>query len=107
MPRAARNIAGRVETTVPAPRHMYIHGHLPPACWLGFSGGKSFGLVPPLRTDLPPEIRRLSLLRKGRIVADGPKGAVLTEENLHQTYGTEIKIAKVDGYYLAYPPTSS
>ena len=27
-----------------------------------------------------------------------------TEENLQRTYDTEVRIAKVDGYYLAYPP---
>ena len=41
---------------------------------------------------------------EGRIVDDGPKEAVLTEENLFRTYDTEVRISRVDGYYLAYPP---
>ena len=37
-------------------------------------------------------------------MADGPKEEVLTEENLRKTYDTDVRIARVDGYYLAYPP---
>lgn len=68
------------------------------------AGGKSIVLVTHLLNEIPPDIRRLILLREGRIVADGPKEEVLTEENLKSTYDTDVRIAKVDGYYLAYPP---
>ncbi len=68
------------------------------------AGGKSIVLVTHLLNEIPPDIQRLILLREGRIVADGPKEEVLTEENLRQTYATEVRIARVDGYYLAYPP---
>jgi ABC-type cobalamin transport system ATPase subunit len=44
------------------------------------------------------------LLKSGRIIADGTKEEVLTEDNLRRTYDTDIRIAKVDGNYLAYPP---
>jgi iron complex transport system ATP-binding protein len=66
--------------------------------------GKSIVLVTHLLNEIPPDIHRLILLREGRIVADGPKEDVLTTENLRNTYATEVRIAKVDGYYLAYPP---
>ncbi len=66
--------------------------------------GKSIVLVTHLLNEIPPDIQRLILLREGRIVADGPKEDVLTTENLRKTYATEVRIAKVDGYYLAYPP---
>ena len=39
-------------------------------------------------------------------MADGPKEEVLTEANLKKTYDADVRIAKVDGYYLAYPPKS-
>ncbi len=68
------------------------------------SSGKSIVLVTHLLNEIPPDIRRLILLRGGRIVADGPKEDVLTEDNLEKTYDTRVRIAKVDGYYLAYPP---
>ena len=66
--------------------------------------GKSIVLVTHLLNEIPPDINRLILLRAGRIVADGPKEEVLTEENLKKTYDTDVRIARVDGYYLAYPP---
>lgn len=69
------------------------------------AGGKSIVLVTHLLNEIPPDIRRLILLRRGRIIADGPKEKVLTESNLEKTYDTPVRIAKVDGYYLAYPPT--
>jgi iron complex transport system ATP-binding protein len=68
------------------------------------AGGKSIVLVTHLLNEIPPDIQRLILLREGRIVADGPKEEVLTEDNLEKTYDTRVRIAKVDGYYLAYPP---
>lgn len=66
--------------------------------------GKNVVLVTHLLNEIPPDVRRVMLLREGRIVADGPKDEVLTEDNLEKTYDTRVRIAKVDGYYLAYPP---
>jgi len=65
--------------------------------------GKNIVVVTHLLNEIPPDIERIVLLREGSIVADGPKEAVLTEENLLTTYGAPIKLARVDGYYLAYP----
>ena len=65
--------------------------------------GKNIVVVTHLLNEIPPDIERIVLLREGSIVADGPKEEVLTEENLLTTYGTPIKLARVDGYYLAYP----
>lgn len=68
--------------------------------------GKNIVVVTHLLNEIPPDIERIVLLREGSIVADGPKEAVLTEENLLMTYGTPVKLARVDGYYLAYPPSA-
>ncbi len=67
------------------------------------ASGKNIVLVTHLLNEIPPDIERIVLLRDGSIVADGPKKEVLTEENLQTTYGTAIKLARVNGYYLAYP----
>jgi iron complex transport system ATP-binding protein len=56
--------------------------------------------------EIPPEIARVVLLRDGTVVADGPKAQVLTAENLRKTYGIRVRLARVDGYYLAYPADS-
>ena len=39
----------------------------------------------------------------GRIVADGCKQEVLTEELLSEVYETQVRVVEIDGYYLAYP----
>ena len=64
------------------------------------AGGKNIILVTHLLNEIPPDIERIMLLKKGRIVADGPKEEVLTEANLQHTYDTRIKVARVDGNYL-------
>jgi len=69
--------------------------------------GRSIVLVTHLLNEIPPEIGRVILIRKGVIVADGPKGSVLTVENLQETYDTRIRLARVDDYWLAYPAGSS
>lgn len=69
--------------------------------------GKTIVLVTHLLNEIPPEIERVILLCEGQIVADGPKDQVLTEENLSRTYNTDIKVAKIGGYFLAYPPNPS
>jgi iron complex transport system ATP-binding protein len=69
--------------------------------------GTNIVLVSHSLNEIPPAIDRVILLRGGRIVADGPKDRVLTERNLEQTYGVRMKVAMIDGYYLAYPATAA
>ena len=67
--------------------------------------GRNIILVTHHRNEIPPDIERVILLRDGTIYGDGPKDKILTEKNLSLIYGTKIRIAIIDGYYLAYPPT--
>lgn len=53
--------------------------------------------------EIPPEIDRVVLLQDGRIAADGHKREVLTEENLSAIYEIPVRIAEIDGFFLAYP----
>ena len=69
--------------------------------------GKNIVLVTHLINEIPAEIDRVILLREGKIVADGDKDAVLTEKNLRTTYAVDLRLARVDEYYLAYPARSS
>lgn len=66
--------------------------------------GKNVVLVTHAVHEIPPAIGRVILLRGGRIVADGPRDAVLTETRLRDAFGVPLRIAEVDGYVLAYPP---
>ena len=49
--------------------------------------------------DIIPEIERVIMLRKGRVVADGPKQRVLTKAMLRDVFGLNVEIARRDGYY--------
>lgn len=53
--------------------------------------------------EIPPEVDRVVLLQHGRVAADGPKNAVLTGTKLSDVYETRIRVAEIDGFYLAYP----
>ena len=68
------------------------------------AGGKNIVLVTHALHEIPPEIDRVVLIRDGNVVADGPKARVLTAGRLRETFGTRVRVARVDGYYLAYPP---
>lgn len=53
-------------------------------------------------SEIIPEIERVVLLREGRIVADGPKQAMLTSERLSGLFGADVQIARRDGYYSTF-----
>jgi iron complex transport system ATP-binding protein len=65
--------------------------------------GKSLLLVTHQLNEIPPDVDRVILLRQGKIIADGKKSNVLTDENLFRAYDTDIRVSKVGGYYLASP----
>jgi iron complex transport system ATP-binding protein len=46
-----------------------------------------------------PEIQRVVLMSRGRIVADGPKEEMLQVERLSQLFGVKVDLARRDGYY--------
>ena len=68
--------------------------------------GCSIVLVTHHLNEIPPEVERVILLDKGRIVADGGKAAVLQPAVLEPVYGVDMRVAEVDGYYLPYPAGS-
>jgi len=49
--------------------------------------------------DVLPEIKRVVLLREGRIVGDGPKEEMLTEQRLGELFGVRVSLARRDGFY--------
>jgi iron complex transport system ATP-binding protein len=49
--------------------------------------------------DIVPEIQRVVLMSRGRIVADGPKEEMLQVERLSQLFGVKVDLARRDGYY--------
>ncbi|MGB2636414.1 MAG: ATP-binding cassette domain-containing protein [Candidatus Acidiferrum sp.] len=50
-------------------------------------------------SEIIPEIERVVLLRKGRVLADGPKEKVLTSENLSELFTVPVKLFQEGGYF--------
>ncbi|HLW83867.1 MAG TPA: ATP-binding cassette domain-containing protein [Candidatus Sulfotelmatobacter sp.] len=49
--------------------------------------------------DIVPEIQRVVLMSRGRIVADGPKEEMLRVERLSELFGVKVDLARRDGHY--------
>ena len=67
------------------------------------AAGRNIVIVTHHLNEIPPEVDRVVLLQEGRIVADGDKRDVLTEERLSDVYGVRIGVTEINGFYLAYP----
>jgi iron complex transport system ATP-binding protein len=65
--------------------------------------GHNIVLVTHHLNEIPPDVERVIVLQEGAVVADGAKSSVLTSEFLSSVYRTGIRVAQLDGYYLAYP----
>ena len=52
--------------------------------------------------DILPEIDRIVMMRDGRIVADGSKTSLLTEQRLSELFGREIAMTERSGYWNAW-----
>lgn len=53
-------------------------------------------------SEIIPEIERVVLLCDGRILADGPKQEILTEERLSSLFGVTVRLGRQDGYFHLY-----
>jgi iron complex transport system ATP-binding protein len=61
--------------------------------------GTAIILVTHELADIVPEIQRVVLMSKGRIVADGPKEQILRVETLTELFGVTVEMARRDGHY--------
>ena len=61
--------------------------------------GRTLLLVTHHVDDIVPEIDRVVLLAKGRVVADGPKSEILTAERLSELYGFDARVEQHGGWY--------
>jgi iron complex transport system ATP-binding protein len=53
-------------------------------------------------SEIIPEIERVVLLRKGRVLADGTKQEVLNEEKLSMLFGVRVQLGQHGGYFHLY-----
>ena len=65
--------------------------------------GKTVVLVTHHIHEIPPEISRVVLLKAGQVLADGPKEAILTSENLSGLFDIPLELVKMNGFYQVVP----
>jgi iron complex transport system ATP-binding protein len=61
--------------------------------------GTAIILVTHELADIVPEIQRVVLMSRGRVVADGPKEEILQVERLAALFGVNVEMARRDGHY--------
>jgi len=63
--------------------------------------GISIILVTHNLSDIIPEIKRVILMKNGKLYKDGPKESVLTGENISKLFEASVELKQKDGYYYA------
>ena len=63
------------------------------------NSGTAIILVTHELSDIVPEIQRVVLMSRGRVVADGPKEQMLEVERLSALFGVNVQMARRDGHY--------
>ena len=64
--------------------------------------GKGIVMITHNLSDIIPEIKRVVLIRNGRVVQDGQKEKLLTEETLSALFGVKLELARRGGYYYCW-----
>ena len=65
--------------------------------------GKTVLLVTHHLHEIPPEIDRVIFLKEGKILADGPKRTLLTNEQVSRLFDSQITLVQANGWYQALP----
>lgn len=63
--------------------------------------GTSIILVTHNLSDIIPEIKRVILMKDGKLYKDGPKESVLTPKNITKLFEASVEIRQKEGYYYA------
>lgn len=64
--------------------------------------GTAIILVTHELADIVPEIQRVVLMNRGRVVADGPKQDILQVERLKELFGINLELTRRDGHYYLW-----
>ena len=65
--------------------------------------GKTVLLVAHHLHEIPPEIDRVIFLKDGKIVADGFKSTLLTDDQVSRLFDSKITLVQANGWYQALP----
>jgi iron complex transport system ATP-binding protein len=63
------------------------------------NSGTAIILVTHELADIVPEIQRVVLMIRGRVVADGPKEEILQVERLRELFGVNVELTRRNGHY--------
>jgi iron complex transport system ATP-binding protein len=64
--------------------------------------GKSIIMITHDLGDIVPEIKRIILIRSGKVAGDGVKEKLLNSEVLSQLFGIHLEVLRRDGYYFCW-----
>jgi iron complex transport system ATP-binding protein len=67
------------------------------------SKGKTVVLVTHHIHEIPPEVTRVVLLKKGRIIADADKQTLITAPVLTDLFDLPVRIVEANGWYQTLP----
>lgn len=70
-------------------------------------GGKTILFVTHHLHEIIPEVRRVVLLRAGRVYLDGPKADVLTDEHLSAAFGAPVRVERHESGFYAMVMTDA
>jgi len=65
--------------------------------------GKTLLLVTHHIHEIPPEVQRVVLLKRGKILRDGDKRTILTDTNLSGLFDCHVALAQTNGWYQVFP----
>jgi iron complex transport system ATP-binding protein len=53
--------------------------------------------------EIPPEMRRVVLLKAGQVMADGDKKTVMTQDGMAELFDTPLRLLQAGGFYQVVP----
>jgi iron complex transport system ATP-binding protein len=68
--------------------------------------GKTLLLVTHHIHEIPPDVKRVVLLKQGKVLQDGEKDSVLTEANLSLLFDCPVALAQANGWYQVLQGTA-
>lgn len=69
--------------------------------------GRTLVMVTHHVSDIVPEIERVVMLANGRVVADGPKMELLTNERLSALFNAPVRAERVGGWFALRPDATT
>lgn len=66
-------------------------------------GGKTLVVVTHHVHEIPPEVSHVIMLKKGEVMASGPKSEMLADKTVSELFDVPLKVIENDGYFQVLP----